>query len=72
MAEPTPAPVRHDDGVHADLFGKPAGMQGRGAAEGNHGAGGDVPAALDGVDAGRIGHVFLDDFGDARPPARNP
>ena len=55
---------RHDDGFDADLFGKPAGMQGCAAAEGDHGAGGDVAAALDGMNARRIGHVLFDDFGD--------
>ena len=48
------------------FFGQPAGMERRATAKGNHGAGGDIAAALNGMDARRIGHVFLDDFGDAR------
>ena len=46
-------------------------MQWCAAAKGNHGAGGNVTAAFNGVDARRIGHVLLNDFSDAcrRPEA---
>ena len=65
MAEPTPAPFGTITVVDADLLGEPAGMQRRAAAEGDHGAGGDVAAALDGMDARGIRHVLVDDLGDA-------
>ena len=39
-------------------------MERRAAAKGHHGAGGDVLAALDGMDPRRIGHVLLDDLGN--------
>src|SRR5262249_42902846 len=42
-----------------------AGMKRSSAAEGDHRALADVLAALDGMDARRIGHVLLDDLGDA-------
>ena len=41
-------------------------MERRAATKGNHGAGGDITAALNGMDARRIGHVFFDDFSHAR------
>ena len=41
-------------------------MDGRGAAEGDHGAVLQLLAALDGVHARGIGHVLLDDLADAK------
>ncbi len=40
-------------------------MQRRAAAEGDQGAAFELRAALDGVDAGGIGHVLFDDLGNA-------
>ena len=65
MAEPTPAPLGTMIWSIAELVGEPAGMERCAAAEGHHGAGGDVLAALDGMHPRRIGHVLLDDLGDA-------
>ena len=44
---------------------QPRGMQRRGAAEGDQGAARRFLAALDGVDARGVGHVLVDDLGDA-------
>ena len=40
-------------------------MQGSPAAEGDHGEGGNVLAVFDGVHAGCVGHVLVDDLGHA-------
>src|SRR5947208_3584983 len=58
-------PARHDDPLNAELFGEMAGMQRRRTAKGDHRALADILAALDGMDARRIGHVLFDDLGDA-------
>ena len=49
----------------AELLGQPRGMDRRGAAEGDHGAVLQLLAALDGMDAGGVRHVLLDDLADA-------
>ena len=49
----------------AELLGEARGVQRRAAAEGDQGAALELGAALDGVHARGIGHVLLDDLGDA-------
>ena len=49
----------------AELFGQTRGMERRAAAEGDQGAAFQLGAALDGVDAGGIGHVLFHHLGDA-------
>ena len=51
--------------VDAELLAQPRGMQRRRAAEGDHDVVGDVLAVLDGMNAGGIGHVLVDDLADA-------
>ena len=50
----------------AEFFAEPPGVERRGPAECDHGVFGEVLAVFHGMDAGGVGHVFVDDFGD--PP----
>ncbi len=62
--------VRNDHLVDAEFIGQPGSVQRGGAAEGDHGARRYFLAALDGMDAGRARHIFVDDFDDAEGGGR--
>jgi len=53
---------RHQDTGDPDLLRHPAGMHGTAAAEGDQSAALIGLAGLDGMDAGRIGHILIDHF----------
>ena len=56
---------RHDDARDPGLLGDPGGVKGAVAAEGDHGALGQILAPLDGMDPRGVRHVLVDDLRDA-------
>ena len=49
----------------AKFFAEPPGVERRRAAESDHGVFGKVLAVFHRMDTGGVGHVFVDDLGDA-------
>ena len=57
---------RHNNTANAGFFCKPCGMQGCPATKGNHGAGRQITAKLNGMNPCRIGHVLVHNFSNTR------
>ena len=54
----------HNNARNAEFLGKASRMDRCGATERDQGAASDVGAAFDGMHAGGVGHVLVDDLGD--------